>query len=55
MRPSETMGQLYPDLTTPEMMDDSYLSLGELKEAFRWDCFPSQCSSVMLYIDQTLR
>ena len=54
MPPRGTMGQLYPDLTTPEMVDDSYLSLGELKEAFRLDNFPAQFSSVIIYIDQTL-
>ena len=55
MPPRETMCQMYPDMTTPELVDDSYLSVGELKEAFRLDRSPSQYSPVMAYIDQTLR
>ena len=40
MPPREMMSlSIYPDLSSADLVDDSYLSIGELKEAFRLKYF----------------
>ena len=46
MPPREMMSlSFYPDLKSADLLEDGYLSMGELKEAFRFKYFPVQFSS----------